>query len=375
MTVHHLPGERVEDRSPAPSLADLSFTADELAGRPAPSRPWHVPNMIPVRAVTLLQGDGGTGKSVLALQLAVATALGRPWLGQPVRGGNALYVSAEDDRDEIHRRLEAITLDYGIDLAELSALKVVDVTGQDAVLATGDRQGRLGPTERWTDLQTLIDDWEPALVVIDNLADAFAGEENSRPHARQFIGLLQGCAKRRDASVLLIGHPSLAGMASGTGSSGSTAWNNSVRSRLYLTRPAGEDGAPSAPDLRVLTVKKANYAPANVEVRLRWSAGAFTADEAHGDRLGIVDRQAAETRIERLFLELLEANSAQGRIVSDSAGRNYAPHLFASDPRAEGVTRKGFEAAMQRLFAARRIRIVTTGKGSHARRQIAIDGE
>jgi len=194
------PDGRTETVPACRRLSDLSFTADELAGNPAPKRPWHVRDLIPGRAVTLLQGDGGTGKSLLALQLAVATATGLPWLGQDVERGKVLYLYAEDDRDVLNRRLVAITLDYGMELDRLTGLKVMDVTGEDPVLAAADRQGRIGPTERWAEMEAEIRAWEPALVIIDNLADVFAGEENSRPHARQFIGLLQGCA---NVSLLL----------------------------------------------------------------------------------------------------------------------------------------------------------------------------
>jgi RecA-family ATPase len=60
---------------------------------------------VPDRTVTLLYGDGGTGKSLLALQLAAATALGVKWIGLQPAHGPVLYLSAEDDLDELHRRL------------------------------------------------------------------------------------------------------------------------------------------------------------------------------------------------------------------------------------------------------------------------------
>lgn len=363
-------GEEVR-RDPAPGLDACAFTADELAGSPAPFRPWHVKNMVPIKAVTLLQGDGGTGKSLLALQLAVSTALGRPWLGQEVRRGNVLYLSAEDDRDEVHRRLEAVTLDHGVGLDELPGLKVLDMTGRDSILAAAaDRTGRLLATDLWEELERLIGQWEPVLIAIDNLADVFAGEENSRPHARQFVSQLQGCAGRSNAAVLLIGHPSLAGIASGSGSSGSTAWNNSVRSRLYLTRPGGGDDGFTSPDVRVLTVKKANYAASNVELRLRWQAGAFVADQADGDAPTSLDAQVAQSRVDKAFLDLLTRYASQGRTVSDLKGANYAPALFAKDPQASGITKLGFGAAMNRLFAQDLIAVEMVGPASKRRRQL-----
>ncbi|WP_374470303.1 AAA family ATPase [Phenylobacterium sp.] len=368
-----IPGERQERRAPVRlrGLDELAFTADELGLEEPPARAWHVPQLVPAGTVTLLQGDGGTGKSLLALQLAAATTLGKPWLGQEVRRGNALYLSAEDDRDEIHRRLSAVTLEHGVALDSLTGLKVVDLCGEDAVLADAERSGRLQPTPRWHEFAELARAWQPSLITIDNLADVFAGEENSRPQARQFIGQLQGLAREICATVVLIGHPSLAGIASGSGSSGSTAWNNSVRSRLYLTKPAGSEEAPADPDARVLTVKKANYGPSSIEVRLRWAGGVFRADGPGTRAVGAVDRQIAEARAEHTFLALLDAFTQEGRWVGPNTGHTYAPALFARDPRANGVGKPALASAMGRLFASGSIIVQPYGPPSKDKRRIA----
>ena len=57
------------------------FAASDLADQPVPERDWLVPGLVPSGTVTLLGGDGGTGKSLVTLQLAAAIALGTPWLG------------------------------------------------------------------------------------------------------------------------------------------------------------------------------------------------------------------------------------------------------------------------------------------------------
>ena len=73
-----------------------------------PLRQWLVIDYIPSRQVTLLSGTGGIGKSVLALQLLSATVLSREWIGALVpTPGAAIYLGAEDEPDEIHRRLAA----------------------------------------------------------------------------------------------------------------------------------------------------------------------------------------------------------------------------------------------------------------------------
>ena len=69
-------------------------------GQPIPARQWIVDDMIPYHVVTMLTGDGGLGKSTLALQLAVSSVAEKPWLGRTVKSVNVLVVACEDDADE-----------------------------------------------------------------------------------------------------------------------------------------------------------------------------------------------------------------------------------------------------------------------------------
>ena len=91
----------------------------------------------------------------------------------------------------------------------------------------------------------------------------------------QFIALLRRLARDSGAAVLLLAHPSVAGKAIGEGTSGSTGWNNSVRSRMYFKNVKKEDTRESADDIRELEVMKANYAKKSEVVRVRWERGVF----------------------------------------------------------------------------------------------------
>src|SRR5262245_11493922 len=86
--------------------------------------------------------------------------------------------------------------------------------------------------------------------------------------------MLRGICIRKNIAIVLLAHPSVAGMASGTGISGSTAWNNSVRSRLYLKAVDNHD------DARLLKVMKSNYGPKGKPMALRYQRGIFVPDEA-----------------------------------------------------------------------------------------------
>jgi RecA-family ATPase len=142
------------------------------------------------------------------------------------------------------------------------------------------KEGGIRPTGLWTALEARVIRYKPLLLVLDNLADVFGGNEINRGETRQFVGMLRSLAIKHNLAVLLLAHPSLACMANGSGISGSTAWNGSVRSRLYFQNVGGGDGADPDPELRILTTKKANYGPTGAEIRLRWVAGLLSSGHA-----------------------------------------------------------------------------------------------
>ena len=78
----------------------------------------------------MLSGDGGTGKSLLALQLAVAITAETTWLGIGVTFGPVLFVSAEEDQTEIHNRLYEIARAQGIDLSDVANHEIVYLAGK-----------------------------------------------------------------------------------------------------------------------------------------------------------------------------------------------------------------------------------------------------
>jgi RecA-family ATPase len=215
-------------------------------------------------------------------------------------------------------------------------------------------------------LEAKLDELRPDLLILDPLADLFGGDEIKRPHARQFIGMLRGLAIKYRVTILLLSHPSLTGMTSGTGTSGSTAWSNSVRSRLYFERPKGS-GGDDDDDRRILTTKKANYGRAGGEVVLRWRDGVFVLDLA-----STADRIQADVGDERVFLEILTEFEHAGRDVSDKTSSSYAPALFSGDAKAKGVSKKRLEEAMRRLFSSDRIHIETVGPPSRRTRRIVV---
>ncbi len=149
---------------------------------PAPPRQWAVRNRIPMRQATLLSGEGAVGKSILELQLCAAHALGRDWIGTMPEPGPALYLGAEDDEDELRRRLEIIAAHYGARFADLidGGLRIMSFADENMLLGVPDHQNRIVPTRLFKQLLKTAEIIKPRHIGIDTSADAFAGNEIDR---------------------------------------------------------------------------------------------------------------------------------------------------------------------------------------------------
>ncbi|SNS50998.1 RecA-family ATPase [[Luteovulum] sphaeroides subsp. megalophilum] len=348
---------------PEPQRASRFKSAASLEGLEVPERQWLVPDLVPARNVTLLYGDGGTGKSLLSLQLAVAVALGSQWMMRAIKPGRAVFLSAEDEEGELHRRLADVLRHEQAQFEDLDGLTFRSLAGEDALLASFEGTGKpLIPTGLCEEVDALLSELKPQLLVLDTLADLFPGNENDKAQARQFVGILKGLAIRHDCAVVMLAHPSLSGMSSGSGTSGNVAWSASARSRLYFER-VDDEGHETNPDARVLRTMKANYGPKGGEITVTWRDGVFVADAAEAG----LDLMAAGAKAERVFLKLLTACTAQGRRVNTGGGQTYAPNVFAGHPEAEGVTKRAFKAAMESLLAANKIRLTEDGPPSKRR--------
>jgi len=338
----------------------------EFQGHEIPERRWLVKPWIPHGYVTSLYGDGGMGKSMLAMQLMTACATGNRWLGLETTQCRTFGVFCEDDPYELQRRQDAINRHYGVEFSDLTNTEWVSRVGDDNFLMTFGR-GVGKTTEIWKLVLGHAKKLDPELIVIDTAADTFGGDENARSQVRQYISQALGrFAREVDCSIVLCVHPSVRGLESGTGTGGSTAWNNSVRSRLYL-KGVGDDD-PSAKNERTLSRKKSNYGPPDDSpLRLVWQEGVFAAVKPP------TEVEVARTRMDaqQHFLDCLDELTDQGQHLSTSKNAsNYAPKRMALMPTANNLTPSILAQAMDELLGAKTICIVHEGPPSHTRQRI-----
>ncbi|WP_104742105.1 MULTISPECIES: AAA family ATPase [Helicobacter] len=181
----------------------------------------------------LLSSSGGSGKSFLALAIAMSmadTTHTLPSLNGLVQSrGGVLYLSNEDDEDVINRRVWHI-LRYRIDQGFITnpnpvaksldhnfiPIDVVAGFRREAkfLIAEGNRVKNTGLARA---LETLIKekrhkyDLDIKLVILDTLSRFHTLDENSNKEMALLVGLLGDLARSANVGILMIHHSSKAG--------------------------------------------------------------------------------------------------------------------------------------------------------------------
>ena len=333
------------------------FPASRLEDTEDSEQGWIVRDMIPDDDAILNQGDGGAGKTTTMLQLAVAVTTGRPWLGKEIECGpqSVIFFSCEERSKKIKMRikplLEGASAPYGgkVGWDDLKNLHIVNLADRDSLIAVKDQAGRIVATEMYRFFAAKIEGHGAKLVIIDSLYDVYGGDENTRAQVRQFVGMLRRLTAKFSCALVMLGHPSLYGMATGTGTSGSTGWRNAFRGMLYTTKAKLKNGT----ETHKIATMKGNYGAPGVELNLIWQDGIFV---ALSDDDAAVSKAQGQEAAKAMFMELLASYAAQGRAVSATPTvANYAARVFADDPRNETFSKVDFSAAMNLLFNEDRI--------------------
>jgi len=339
---------------------------------PVPEQDWTVLNRVPCRQCVLFSGEGAAGKSTVQLNLSAAHVLGRDWLGTMPTQRPAMFIDAEDEQDVMHRRLAMITKHYNVTFDDLinGGLHLISLVGEDAVLATASRSGKIEPTARYKQIHEAVGDIKPVMIGVASSANVYAGSEIDRAQVQQFISLMTRLAILANGSLVLLSHPSLTGIASESGISGTTQWHNAVRARFYMKGVKPENGEEPDNDLREIVFKKNNYGPISESIIVRYQNGLFLPVPG----VASLDRAAQEAKVDDIFLTLLRRFTAANRSISDKRGTNYAPAIFAREEEARqaAVNTKMLENAMRRLFAAGVIWNEPCGKPSRPSYRLAV---
>jgi RecA-family ATPase len=345
-------------------------------GAPVPLREWAVLNRVPARNVTVLSGTGGIGKTILAMMLAAAVVLNREWFGVIPDQGAVIFVSGEEDEQEMHRRFADIVQHLDVSYQDLinGGLHLIDKAGRNAMLVCPNPSGVLITTPFLEQLSAEAQRLHPQLVILDNRNMVYGGNINDPTQVSSFINTMRGFAIDANTAVILILHPSMAGIAAASDSShqglaGVMNWHDLPRGRMFFNRIKTDDDKEIDKDLRQLTCKKNNYGPDDENIILRWrtgtnGSGVFVMEPKPGS----LEAMAENKKVEEIFLSSLQRliDQNRGPFSHKKRSNNYAPAAIADLPEVKkaGIKKTPLANAMDRLIEIKKITIEPYGPPS-----------
>ncbi len=317
--------ESAQSFKPEPLLTPVDVAGVLTQPSPSPRFVWD--GYAPRGVVTLLGAHGGTGKSTIALMLAAAVATGRELFGIATGAAPVVFASFEDGAHIVRHRLAHICQCWGIEPAELAGLHIVDGTANPELFAS-DGRGPGDVTPAYGELLALVKQTGAGLVIVDNASDAYGGDEIQRRQVRAFMRALAVIAREGDAAVLLLAHvdkgTSRRERSDTEGYSGSTAWHNSARSRIFMSR---DDAG-----LLTLAHQKSNLAKLREPLALQWPEGGLPQAASSNPFSERLQGRADDERAAALLSLIAEFESREQYCSPALFARNNVHALLKSEP-------------------------------------------
>ena len=172
------------------------LTVDEVLSR-SMAHDWLVKNLLERQQVGVLYGESQSYKSLLAIELSCAIALGQEWRGHLTQGGAVLYIVGEGGGGGLTRRLRAW------EIANHSKLEGAPLFFREV------------PTLFPLDTHAVIEEvraflqehgWTLELVILDTLARTLQGDENSQRDFGAYQQALDTIRDTFDCAVLFLHH-------------------------------------------------------------------------------------------------------------------------------------------------------------------------
>lgn len=189
--------DSIKTRLHKPASASRFIRLSAMGDRP-PAVDWLIRGYLERDTVTQLFGDPGSGKSFIALDMALSIATGQNWRGHATNSGPVFYIAGEGLRG-LQRRKEAWLRHHEIEDRD------APFWFSDGATALSD-PGQLAVI--MADIDTAIADvGSPLLITIDTLARNFGnGDENSTKDMSAFIAALDNLRQRYRCCILLVHH-------------------------------------------------------------------------------------------------------------------------------------------------------------------------
>lgn len=166
--------------------------------------------------IHLITADGGTGKSTLMLNEAIALALGEPFLGhQNMQRGKTLFITGEDTAEKLGAMIGAITVQMGLhEPGEENRQKVETILDSvlikkdaDLCLITKDRNGFLYPNkDAFARVLQAVEDIKPKKIIFDPISSFWGSESALNDMNKAVTRFMSDLVDKGQCCVEMINH-------------------------------------------------------------------------------------------------------------------------------------------------------------------------
>jgi hypothetical protein len=322
----------------------------ELASTVYPPKRFLLDKLIMEGIPQTLDGDGGIGKSSVAVGASVGRAAGAMIFGKATIQGPCLFVTHEDDKADLQGMAKAYAEYLDVKLADLPiawwSLLEDDI---NLAIVAEDGNWKRGPFYKTFEAR-LKGSPRGLFVVLDCRSDVVSMNDAERQPPNTFYKtVLTPLCKRYDCTILVLCHPSKTAIATGAYYAGGTANKSALRNKLVMrledeTPGANEDGP------RILEVLKRNRGKRDkTGVRLTFDVEReiFVADD---DAAVQEDKRATYDLVLKAVLELIGKGIAVGRSAKGDgrSPKDVASYINRAEYKPETpVTKREVEAMLQ----------------------------
>lgn len=192
---------------PPPPASKFGGVPWQKLDEPGPSLEYVIKHVLPAREVSLLVGESQSGKSFLAIDIAMSVARGVPFFGHKTRQGGVIYQAGESAVGVRRRRLPAYRQHHEVSLSERVPFVLLE-NRIDLYTSNDDTDALIAECLEWRDTFDVPLD----LIVVDTFNKATPGaNENDGKDVAAVLDRCDRIRRETGAHVMLVHHMNASG--------------------------------------------------------------------------------------------------------------------------------------------------------------------
>jgi len=223
--------------------------------KPEKQEEWILEPFLPTNSIVLLDGLGGLGKSIFAMEMAFSISIGQSFLFQdiaPTGKYPILYITAEETDWRFFERLQNIENAYGLKSKNFYWLSTIS---KDFCLPTARlfcrKQNKVQPTETFVFLENAIKKTQAKLVVIDSWINFYGLDENSTEDGAIAYDHMKSLIRQHNCSIIILHHQTKEAMRGQVNIfRGTMVFREQARTRIVISKKNGQ---------KIVEIEKLNY--------------------------------------------------------------------------------------------------------------------